>query len=160
MSETVHHRAKQLFDESLVEGLSSADQFWLDAHLHDCAECSREIAHTRRLLCSFRDVPVTIPRDLAARAQLHVRLRAQESAQASPTGALLWVMTAASWALGILSAPLVWRVFAWVGSQLNLPKPVLEFGFVLWWTVPALIAVAVILHQRSSSHGLAKRTDA
>jgi hypothetical protein len=160
MSENLHHRAKQLFDESLVERVSSADQSWLDAHLRDCAECSREIARTQQLLRSFRNVSVTIPWDLAARAQLRVRLRAQESAQSSPTSALLWVMTAASWVLGILSAPLVWRVFAWFGSQLNLPKPVLEFGFVLWWTVPALIAVAVILHQRSSSHGLAKRTDA
>jgi hypothetical protein len=160
MSENLHQRAKQLFDESLVEGLSSGDQSWLDGHLRDCAECSHEIARTRQLLRAFGSVPVAIPRDLAARAQLRVRLRAQESAQAAPTSALLWVMTAASWVLGILSAPLVWRVFAWVGSQLNLPKPVLEFGFVLWWTVPALIAVAVILHQRSSSHGLAKRTDA
>jgi hypothetical protein len=160
MSENLHQRAKQLFDESLVEGLSSGEQSWLDGHLRDCDECPREIARTQQLLRSFRSVPVAIPQDLAARAQLRVRLRAQESAQAAPTSALLWVMTAASWVLGILSAPLVWRVFAWVGSQLNLPKPVLELGFVLWWTVPALIAVAVILHQRSSSHGLAKRTDA
>jgi hypothetical protein len=159
MSENVHHRARQLFDELLVEGLSPADQVWLDAHLRDCAECSREIARTRELLRAFRNVPVTMPQGLAARAQLRLRLRGQESAQSSPTSALLWIMTAASWVLGILSAPLVWRAFAWVGGQLNLPKPVLEFGFVLWWMVPALIAVAVILHQRSTSHGLAKRND-
>ncbi|MGB2635746.1 MAG: hypothetical protein WAM58_17590, partial [Candidatus Acidiferrum sp.] len=65
MSENVHYRAKQLFDESLVEGLSSADQSWLDAHVRDCAECSREIARTQQLLRSFRNVPVAIPRDLA-----------------------------------------------------------------------------------------------
>lgn len=159
MSENVHHRAKQLFDELLVEGLSPADQVWLDAHLRDCAECSGEIARLQERLRAFRNVPVAMPQGLAARAQLRLRLREQESAQSSPTSALLWIMTAASWVLGILSAPLVWRVFAWVGGQLNLPKPVLEFGFVLWWMVPALIAVAVILHQRSTSHGLAKRSD-
>ena len=81
---------------------------------------------------------------------MRVRLRAQESAQSSNGGVLLWVITGASWLLGILSAPLVWRGFTWVGAQLNLPKLVLEMGFVLWWTVPALIAVAVILQQRAA----------
>jgi predicted anti-sigma-YlaC factor YlaD len=153
MSENLHQRAKRLSTQSLVEGLSSVDQAWLDAHLGECAECSREAAHTTELLHALRSVPVSVPRDLVARTQLRVRLRAQESVQTSSSSALLWIITAASWLLGILSAPLVWRAFAWAGSQLNLPKPVLEFGFVLWWTVPALVAVAIVLHQRSASRG-------
>lgn len=157
MSETLHQRAQQLFSQSLVEGLSSAEQAWLDGHLRECAECAREAARTQELLHAFRNVPVTVPRNLAARTQLRLRLRAQETAHSSASGALLWVITAASWLLGLLSAPVVWRVFAWAGSQLNLPKPVLEFGFVLWWTVPALIAVAVVLHQRAGTQSFAAR---
>ena len=149
MSENLHQRAQQLFAQSLVEGISSTDQAWLEAHLRDCATCAREIASTRELLHALRSVPVSVPRDLAARTQMRVRLRAQESAQASGSSALLWVITGASWLLGVLSAPLVWRGFAWVGAQLNVPKPVLELGFVLWWAVPALIAVAAVLHQRA-----------
>jgi len=155
MSENLHQRAQQLFSQSLVEGLSSADQAWLEAHLRECAACVREVASTRELLHAFRSVPVSVPRDLAARTQMRVRLRAQESAQASASSALLWVITGASWLLGVLSAPLVWRGFAWVGSQLNVPKPVLELGFVLWWAVPALIAVAGVLHQRAVNSGTA-----
>lgn len=153
MSENVHQRAQQLFAQSLVEGLTRDEQIWLDAHLRDCAECVRQTASNRELLHALRTVQVSVPRDLAGRTQLRVRLRAQESAQSSSSNTLLWIITAASWMLGILSAPLVWRVFAWVGAQLDLPKLVLEFGFVLWWTVPALIAVAVILHQRATIHG-------
>jgi hypothetical protein len=153
MSETLHQRAQQLFAQSLVEGLPSADQTWLEAHLRDCSDCARQTASTRELLNALRRVPIAVPRDLAARTQLRVRLRAQQSVQPSTSGALLWIITATSWLLGILSAPLVWRVFAWAGTQLNLPKPVLEFGFVLWWTIPALIAVAVVLHQRATSTG-------
>jgi anti-sigma factor RsiW len=149
MSENLHIRAQQLFAESLIEGLSSADQSWLDAHLRECEDCARQIASTRELLHALRSVPVTVPRDLAARTQMRVRLRAQQNAQPSASNALLWIITAASWLLGLFSAPLVWRVFAWVGLRLNLPKPVLEFGFVLWWTVPALIAVAAVLYQRN-----------
>ena len=150
MSENLHNRAQKLFAQSLIEGLGAAEQSWLDAHLRECAECSREAARTGELLRAFRNVPVTVPRDLAARTQMRVRLRAQESAQRSSGGVLLWVITAASWLLGIFSAPLVWRGFMWVGEQLNLPKLVLEMGFVLWWAVPALIAVAVVLQQRAA----------
>jgi hypothetical protein len=159
MIENTHQRAQQLFAQSLVEGLAREDQNWLDAHLRDCADCSRQMEPTRELLHALRTVPVSVPHDLAARTQLRVRLRAQESQQTSSSNALLWIITAASWMLGILSAPLVWRVFAWVGAQLDLPKLVLEFGFVLWWTIPALIAVAVVLHQRAGNHSIARRTD-
>ena len=159
MTENLHQRAQQLIEQSLVEGLSGDEQSWLDAHLRDCAECAKKTESTRDLLRAFRTVPVAVPRDLAARTQLRVRLRAQESAQTSGTGALLWIITAASWLLGILSAPLVWRIFAWVGARFDLPKLVLEFGFLLWWTVPALIAVAVILHQRAGDHNIARQPD-
>lgn len=154
MTENLHGRAQQLFAQSLIEGLPSSDQAWLEAHLRECAACARETASTRELLVALRTVPVTVPRDLAARTQMRVRLRAQESTEVSGANALLWVVTAASWLLGIFSAPLVWRAFAWVGTQLNLPKPVLELGFVLWWAVPALVAATIILHQRATRSGM------
>ena len=151
MSGDLHQRAQELLAQSLVEGISSTDQAWLDAHLGECTDCARQAALTGELLNALRRVPVTVPRDLAARTQLRVRLRTQQTAQASNGGVLLWIITAASWLLGILSAPFVWRLFAWAGSQLNVPKLVLEFGFVLWWTIPALVAVAAVLYQRELS---------
>jgi hypothetical protein len=157
MSENLHSRAQKLLAQSLVEGLGAAEQSLLDAHLRECAECSREADRTRELLLALCNVPVAVPRDLAARTQLRVRLRAQQAAQTPSNGLLLWVITAASWLLGVFSAPLVWRGFAWVGTQLNLPKPVLEFGFVLWWAVPALIAVGAVLHQRGFSSASAPK---
>jgi hypothetical protein len=159
MSEDFHSRAQQLFAQSLVEGLSSSDQSWLDAHLRECGDCARQISSTRELLHALRSVPITVPRDLAARTQMRVRLRAQQTAQSSTSNALLWIITAASWLLGLFSAPLVWRVFTWVGQQLNVPKLVLEFGFVLWWTVPALVAVAAVLYQRNGGSISTRRTD-
>ena len=151
MNETPHARAQKLFSQSLVEGLAAAEQSWLDAHLRDCAECASATATTRELLSALRSVSVAVPSDLAARTQLKVRLRAQQTAEASPSSTLLWIITAASWLLGIFSAPVVWRGFAWLGERTNLPKPVLELGFVMWWAVPALIALAVVLHQRGAS---------
>lgn len=159
MNENPHLRARELFAKSLVEGLTSADQTWLYAHLQQCDACSREAASTRELLSAFRSVPVAVPCDLTARTQMRVRLRAQQTAQASDSNLTLWVITAASWLLGVFSAPLVWRGFAWVGTHLNLPKPVLELGFVLWWAVPALIAVTAVIHQKAVSGGVAVRSN-
>ena len=153
MSENLHSRAQQLFSQSLIEGISSADQAWLDAHLGECVACAQEAASTRELLHALRSVPVNAPSDLAARTQMRVRLRAQETAQASSGATILWIIAAASWLLGIFSAPLVWRGVVWIGARLDLPKPVLEFGFVLWWAIPALVAVAAVLHQRAAGNG-------
>ena len=93
MSENVHVRAQQLFERSLVEGLASTDQEWLDGHLRECEGCSRETARARELLRAFRSVPVSVPRDLAARTQLRVRLRRRRLRKLRVAGALLWVIT-------------------------------------------------------------------
>jgi len=149
MTVNPHIRAQEYLAKALVEGLDAMDHSWLDAHLQDCAECSREAGRMRELLRAFRNVPVTVPHGLAARTQMRVRLRAQESALASTSSALLWLVTAASWLLGLFSAPLIWHGFAWIGAQLNLPRFVLGLGFMLWWTVPALVAVGVVLQQKA-----------
>jgi hypothetical protein len=154
MNETIHQRAQRLFAQSLIEGLASNDQAWLDTHIRECEVCARQIASTKELLRAVRNVLALAPGDLAARTQMRLRLRAEQAAQASSSTALLWIITAASWLLGVLSAPLVWRGFTWLGAEMNLPRPVLEFGFVLWWAVPALIAVAVVLHQRVLSNAV------
>jgi hypothetical protein len=155
MNETLHQRAQRLLAESLVEGIAAPDQAWLAQHLRECTDCAREAAAAQELLQALRSVPVAVPRDLVARTQLRVRLRAQEASESSRSGLLLWIITAASWLLGVLSAPLVWRGFAWFGGQFGVPRLALEMGFVLWWTVPALLAAAAVLYQRGVAQGFA-----
>jgi len=149
MNDNLHERAQRLLAESVVEGLRPADEIWLREHLAECPACAREAAATQNVLHALRSVPVSLPRDLAARTQLRVRLRAQQTSPAANGSFWLWVVTAASWLLGVFSAPLVWRGFAWLGANFGLPKLALEFGFVLWWTVPPLLAAAIILHQKA-----------
>jgi len=153
MNENPHVRAQRLLAESTVEGVRDADAAWLREHLACCSDCEREDAKARELLYALRSVPVRVPRDLATRTQLRLRLREQELSRAANGSLWLWLVTAASWLLGVFSAPLVWRVFSWMGSSLGVPKLALEMGFVLWWTVPALVAVGVVLHQRQLSAG-------
>jgi hypothetical protein len=154
MIENLHQRAQRLLAESLVEGIAASDRAWLGQHLRECADCAREAAVTQEALQALRGVPVAVPQDLVARTQLRVRLRAQEAGESSRSGLLLWVITGASWLLGVFSAPLVWRGFAWFGGQFGVPRLALEMGFVLWWTLPALLAVAAVLYQRAVTQGL------
>jgi anti-sigma factor RsiW len=153
MNDNLHVRAQRLLAESVVEGLRSADETWLREHLAECPACAQEASATQNVLRALRAVPVNVPRDLAARTQLRVRLRAQEASTVASGSFWLWVVTAASWLLGVFSAPLVWRGFAWLGSNFGLPKLAIEMGFVLWWAVPALVAVGAVLHQRALSTG-------
>jgi anti-sigma factor RsiW len=148
MSENIHARAQGLLMESLVEGIPADSRSWLEQHLQSCEECAELGRTTRELLRALRGVAVAVPADLAARTQLRVRLRAQETVQGSRSGLVLWLLTGMSWLLGIFSAPLIWRGFGWIGAEFGVPKLALEFGFVLWWAVPALLAVGVVLHQR------------
>lgn len=143
-----HVRAAQLIAEQRVEQISRDEQAWLAAHLAGCFACSALADDTARAIASIRGIPADIPRNLAARAQLRVRLRSEELREHAPARKLLWVLAFMSWALGVSTAPFVWDLFAWAGGELGLPRYVSQAGVVLWWTVPALIGVALILIER------------
>jgi hypothetical protein len=153
MSETPHQRGLQLIAKARVEGLSSSESDWLSAHLRDCEFCNEHVRQTDRALRSLRTAPIPVPADLASRTQFRVRLRAMELRQREPHRRMLWLACAASWIFGIASAPYVWRVFAWFGQRVGLPKLVWEIGFGLWWTIPAVFAVIVLLLENARQTG-------
>ena len=153
MSDNQHERAQHLSAMALIEGLPPAQEAWLQEHRASCAECAAEAAALQDALEALRSVAIVVPRDLASRTQLRVRLRAQELSSAAGGSFWLWMVTAASWLLGVFSAPLVWKLFAWAGGNFGVPKLAVEAGFLLWWTVPALVAVSVVLHRRVMSAG-------
>lgn len=150
MSDTIHERAQQLIAKQRVEGLSAEEHTWLAGHLAECEGCSELKSQTARALSAFRGVNIELPKNLAARTQLRVRLRAQELPARNGSRALLWAIAAMSWVLGLASAPLVWRGFEWAGSELGLPKIVWQLGVALWWLVPGIVATGTILLQKIS----------
>jgi hypothetical protein len=144
-----HERAERLIAQERIEGLSSSEQEWLASHLHECAACADAADSMNRAIASLRTNGIELPRGLASRTQLRVHLRAAELRERAPSRSLLWAITAASWGLGVATAPWVWRGFAWVGEHTGLPKPLWELGFILWWAVPAILAAgAVVLEKK------------
>jgi len=159
MSENLHRRALQLLAKARVEGLADSERDWLSAHLQDCEFCNEHAKQTDRALRALRTAAIPLPVDLASRTQFRVRLRAMELREREPKRRMLWLACAASWIFGIASAPFVWRLFEWLGQLTGAPKLVLEVGFGLWWTIPAVFAVIVMLLegvQRSEEPGWMK----
>ena len=145
MSNDLHDRAKEFIARRHVEGLTPADQRWLNDHLADCESCAAAQHQLRESLSALRTMHIDLPRNLASRTQLRLRMRAEELREHSPVNRLIWAVAAMSWIFGLVTAPLVWRGFAWLGGELHLPKPVWISGVVLWWAVPAMVATGIIL---------------
>jgi len=148
MSENVHERALQLISQARVEGLPEPDSIWLRTHLENCDFCTEHARQTDRALRLLRTTAIPLPYGLASRTQFRVRLRAQELREREPRRRAIWLACAVSWAFGIVSAPYVWRLFAWFGERTGAPKLVWELGFGLWWSIPALFALVVLLMEK------------
>jgi hypothetical protein len=145
MGTDIHARAEGLIAKERVESLSPFEREWLAAHLRECTLCAEHARQTEQALRSLRTMAIPLPADLASRTQFRVRLRAQELREREPRRRMLWLACAISWIFGIASAPFVWRLFAWFGERTGVPKLVWEIGFGLWWMIPALFAVIVLL---------------
>jgi hypothetical protein len=153
MSESLHERAQLLIAQERVEGISDSESTWLAAHLQDCSGCSEFAQQTSAALRALRTIPVALPAGLAERTQFRVGLRAQQLRQREPHRRALWIAAGVSWAVGVASAPYVWRLFAWLGEYAGVPKLVWEAGFALWWAVPALVAAVVLLAEHEKQAG-------
>jgi hypothetical protein len=145
MSKNLLGRAEKLIAQERIEGISQSEHHWLAAHLRECPVCTQVAQQTTAALRALRGLPFPLPAGLAERTRFRVQLRAQEMREREPKRRLLWIMCIMSWALGIATAPYVWRAFEWAGERLGVPRLVWEMGFGLWWTIPALIAAAVVL---------------
>ena len=145
MKENLHDRTQQLIAKERVEDISQAEHELLAAHLQECESCAKFARQTDQALRGLRTAGISVPSDLASRTQFRVRLRAMELREREPKRRALWFACVASWIFGIASAPYVWRLFEWFGELTGMPKLVWEIGFGLWWTIPALFAVIVLL---------------
>jgi hypothetical protein len=145
MSNDLHARGLKLIAKARVEGLSESERDWLAVHTQECEFCNEQALQTDRALRALRGTAIPLPHGLAERTQFRVRLRAQQLQEREPRQRWLWITCGLSWALGVASAPYVWRIFEWLGQQMGAPRVVWEIGFGLWWTIPAVVAAVVML---------------
>ncbi len=147
MTQDAHARARHLMDATRVEGVSAAEQAWLDQHLEDCGACAQAAADTRRALETLRWMAVNADPGMVRATRLQVRMRAQELDEARSRSLLLWASGVLTTALGMVTLPLLWRGFAWAGQQLHLPDAVWQLVLLAAWFLPAVV-VALMLRKQ------------
>jgi anti-sigma factor RsiW len=148
-STDLHERALWLIDRERVEGLEPEERRWLQDHLAGCEACAARSASTEAAVRGLKSVSVPLPPGLAASTNLRVRKEVADIKQRRTRTIALIAGCAASWTVGVASAPLVWRLCEWLGTTLSLPRIVWELGFLSWWLVPAASAGLVVLWARS-----------
>jgi hypothetical protein len=156
MNEQTHQRAQKLIAQQRVEHVSSDDERWLNAHLAECEFCAGERRRLNESLSALRTMQFDLPRNLASRTQLRVRMRAEELREHGPANQLIWAVAIMSWIFGLATAPFVWRGFEWLGGELHLPKLVWAAGVALWWIVPGIVAAGMVVLQK---RGLAREAE-
>jgi hypothetical protein len=149
MSEEVHARAEHLIAQERVEGISPAERQWLDQHVQECERCAGQARTTEEAVRALRAVAVPLPRALASRAQMRVRLRAEQLQAYEPRWRMVWAACGVSWVFGAVTAPYVWRGLEWIGHRMGVPDLVWEMGFGLWWALPAIVVAVVLLMTNS-----------
>jgi anti-sigma factor RsiW len=145
MSEEMHVRATELIARERVEGVSADERGWLAQHLAECPACAELARGTEQTIRSLRGVSVALPRTLASRTQMRVRLRARQMQAYGPRWHMVWLACGLSWLFGAATAPYIWRGLEWVGHRLGVPNLVWEMGFGLWWALPLVVAALVML---------------
>ncbi len=153
MNPNIHERARHLIDVLHVEGIAAPERQWLEAHLSECEVCQVRVSANEQVLQALSSNTVMITPGLVSTTQARVRLRARELRENQVRMRALWISCALSWALGVASAPLVWRAFHWIGLHAGLPKMIWETAFALWWLLPAgAVAVLIVWNQRRTAN--------
>ncbi len=150
MSQDIHEHAERLLLKSSVEGLAPAEETWLGLHLRDCTACVAVAGRLEEVVHSLRSATVDVEPSLVERTRRKVRLRAGELGSGNPAKTLIWIACAVTWAWMAVSAPYVWRGFAWVGSRTGFPDWTWQMGFGLWWLLPALAVGAALMAHKST----------
>ncbi len=144
MREDIHERAVQLIDKLQVEGLAVEERAWLETHLENCGPCQKRSRETERAIRALRSAVPRFDLALVPATQMRARIRARELIENAAGMRALWISCALSWVLGIVSAPLLWRGFEWLGHSLAISRAVWMTGFALSWVAPAAVVGAVI----------------
>ena len=144
MTDDIHERAEHLIDKRQVEGLTAEERDCLEAHLEGCGPCRMQASQTERALQALRSAVPRFDATLVLTTQLRARVRARELSENAARMRALWFSCALSWVLGVVSAPLMWRGFEWLGHRLAISRAVWITGFALSWVAPAAVVGAVI----------------
>jgi len=143
-----HQKARFLLHRSLLEEISEEDRQWLDAHVGQCAECSRYAGLSARTVQALDWFALELDPAAALRVENVVRTRAEAMRLAEAHTKSLWIGTAVAIFFTFSGSAVMWRPLAWLAGQWNLPSPVWQIAFVIFWLLPSLLLAFLPLFRR------------
>lgn len=147
-----HERARKLLAARRIEGISPIEETWLDDHLTQCDDCSKEADTLAFAINSLRTFSVTARPEAVRRASAAIRMRAEQRQHERQRAIPIWIAAAMSVALAIFTTPYTWAVFAWLGRMLQVSDIAWQLGFLMWWFLPASVVAAVAARQKIVSN--------
>lgn len=142
MKADIHERARQLM---AAGGTEIHDRVWLESHLRECAECARYNDQIQGVVRALRSVSVMPSPGLVSVTKINVRLRARELRERQAKLRPLWIACTVAILLSLVTTPYMWWSFEWIGRTLRLPDPLWQFGFLMSWVLPAVLATALVI---------------
>jgi len=149
MTDNVHDKARELI--VLGESLSPAQQDWLRSHLQGCEPCRQYAEATSEVVGALHSVSIVADSRLVRATQMRVRFHA---ARMRETQERLWIVGMACLAVGLsaaLTAPLLWRLSAWMGAWAGVSSPIWQTGFILFFFAPTLVVGVLLLARDTHS---------
>ncbi len=143
MTRDTHDEARELI--ALGEAVSEAQQSWLRAHLEECASCRDYADAAGRAVAALRSMPLAADSRLVRATQMRVRFHASRLREARERA---WLVGMACFGVGLsaaLTAPFLWRLFAWMGERAGVSSVVWQAGFVSFFIAPALVVGLLLL---------------
>jgi predicted anti-sigma-YlaC factor YlaD len=143
MTRDTHEKARELI--ALAEVLSGAQHGWLRAHLEECPACRDYAEAAGRVAAALGSMPLAADSRLVRATQMRVRFHASRLRE---TRERMWLVGMACLGVGLsatLTAPVLWRLFRWMGEQAGISLPVWQASFVLFSIAPALVVSVLLL---------------
>jgi len=156
MRRNAHDEARELI--ALGEAVSDAQQIWLRAHLKECADCRNYAEAAGQVVRALRSLPVAADSRLVRATQMRVRFHASRLRE---TRERMWFVGVACLGVGLsaaLTAPLLWRLFAWMGGLAGVSGPVWQASFMFFCVAPALVVSVLLLARGTHSANSRERS--
>jgi predicted anti-sigma-YlaC factor YlaD len=143
MTRNAHDEARGLI--ALGDGLSQAQHTWLRSHLDECEACRNYADAADEVIRSLRSLPLAADSRLVRATQMRVRFHADRLRQARQR---MWLVGVACLAVGLsatVTAPFLWRLFAWLGAWVGVSAVVWQASFIFFFFAPALVVSVLLL---------------
>ncbi len=143
MKRNAHDEARELI--VLGGDLSDEQQTSLRNHLSQCQDCRDYAEAASQVVRSLHSQAVAADSRLVRATQMRVRFHARHLREARER---MWLVGVACLGAGLsatLTAPLLWRLFAWTGAWAGVSPLVWQAAFLFFCIVPALLVSVLLL---------------